>query len=99
FRLDLDHCAATGVTDDLVWVSPKSGRAVSAEAGSPYQDKLLVLPAFLRQDGEVAETIEEAVQGLKLTGFFIDHHIFTTHDRHMPQARARLVERLAGHKV
>ncbi|MBL4802624.1 MAG: DNA repair protein RecO, partial [Emcibacter sp.] len=47
FGLDLSCCAATGVTDDLIYVSPKSGRAVSAEAGRPYHDKLLPLPAFL----------------------------------------------------
>ena len=50
FQLDLSCCAATGVTDDLVYVSPKSGRAVSAEAGAPWRDRLLPLPPFLRDD-------------------------------------------------
>ena len=50
FQLDLSCCAVTGVTDDLVYVSPKSGRAVSAEAGAPWRDRLLPLPPFLRDD-------------------------------------------------
>ena len=51
FGLDLDRCAATGATDELVYVSPKSGRAVSRQAGEPWQDKLLRLPAFLGEAG------------------------------------------------
>lgn len=95
FRLDFEHCAATGVTEDLIWVSPKSGCAVSREAGKPYEAKLLALPDFVRQGGQVATTNTELLQGLKITGHFLDRHIFATHGRHMPQARARLVERLA----
>ena len=53
FQLDLSSCAATGVTDDLVYVSPKSGRAVSAEAGAPWRDRLLPLPPFLRDDAPI----------------------------------------------
>src|SRR6266481_5399940 len=52
FGLDLDSCAATGATAELVYVSPKSGRAVSREAGEPWRDKLLALPAFLGADGQ-----------------------------------------------
>ena len=48
FGLDLDACAATGATADLIYVSPKSGRAVSRSAGEPWADKMLRLPAFLR---------------------------------------------------
>lgn len=95
FRLDLDHCAATGATEDLIWVSPKSARAVSREAGEPYKAHLLALPNFLRQDGRTADTIDEVLQGLKLTGYFLERHIFAPHQKQMPQARARLVERLA----
>ncbi|HOV04534.1 MAG TPA: DNA repair protein RecO [Hyphomicrobiales bacterium] len=51
FGLDLSECAATGLTEDLVWVSPRSGRAVSRAAGAPYADKLLALPAFLAGPG------------------------------------------------
>ncbi|NEU35624.1 DNA repair protein RecO, partial [bacterium LRH843] len=48
FGLDLSECAATGAHDHLIYVSPKSGRAVSADAGKPYHDKLLPLPYFLK---------------------------------------------------
>ena len=51
FGLDLARCAATGATTDLVYVSPKTGRAVSAAAGEPYRDRLLALPPFLRAEG------------------------------------------------
>ncbi len=54
FGLDLSECAATGADADLVYVSPRSGRAVSREAGQPYGGKLLKLPAFLRDDGASA---------------------------------------------
>jgi len=96
FRLDLDHCAATGVAEDLVWVSPKSARAVSREAGEPYKTQLLALPNFLRQDARTADTVGEVLQGLKLTGHFLERHIFAPHQKQMPQARARLVERLGA---
>jgi len=95
FRLDLDHCAATGTTEDLIWVSPKSARAVSREAGEPYKAHLLALPNFLRQGGATADTIDEVLQGLKLTGYFLERHIFAPHQKQMPQARGRLVGRLA----
>lgn len=96
FRLDLSHCASTGVTHDLVWVSPKSGRAVSAQAGEPYAQQLLPLPAFLRSgDGQSEVDRASIVQGLKLSGYFLERHLFAPHDRAMPQARTRLLERLA----
>jgi DNA repair protein RecO (recombination protein O) len=98
FRLDLKHCAATGVSDDLVWVSPKSARAVSREAGRPYEAQLLALPTFVQGDGGVAESVEEVLKGLKLSGYFLDRHVFAPHQRQMPQARARLIERLLNHK-
>ena len=60
FRLDLSCCAATGVTDDLVYVSPKSGRAVSAEAGAPWRDRLLPLPPFLREDAPLDAAAERS---------------------------------------
>jgi len=101
FRLDLSHCAATGVTEDWVWVSPKSGRAVSAEAGEPYAAQRLALPPLLRttpapRDAEV--TVEALLQGLKLSGYFLERHLFAPHGKTMPQARARLTERLGALK-
>ena len=76
--LDLTSCAATGRSDDLTYVSPRSARAVSREAGQPYHDKLLPLPAFLlagqRQAGSEL-TWEDVLQGFGLTSFFLDRHL------------------------
>ncbi len=94
FGLDLGHCAATGVTDDLVYVSPRSGRAVSAAAGAPYKDKLLALPAFLAA-GAAAPDPRDLAAGLSLTGYFLEHHVLEPHGGHLPPARLRLVDRLS----
>jgi DNA repair protein RecO (recombination protein O) len=91
FGLDLTECAATGATDELIYVSPKSGRAVSADAGEPYRDKLLPLPAFLLSPA-TAET-GTLSDGLRLTGYFLDRHVLTPHDKSLPDARQRLAER------
>lgn len=93
FGLDLGSCAATGATEDLVWVSPRSGRAVSAEAGRPYAEKLLPLPTFLI-DGEGVPGAADVLCGLRLSGWFIDRHLLGPHRRKLPPARERLVERL-----
>jgi len=96
YGLDLGHCASTGTTEDLIYVSPRSGRAVSAEAGLPYKDKLLILPDFLRLDHEAAAPDGAAlVAGLKLTGHFLMHHVLEHHGGHLPPARLRLVDRLS----
>jgi len=96
FGLDLSVCAATGTKDDLVYVSPKSGRAVSASAGAPWRDRLLPLPAFLR-DGSDPHTVTVAgvVDGLRLTGFFLDRHLFGARNATPPPARIRLAERMS----
>ena len=95
FGLDLSRCAATGDTENLVYVSPKSGQAVSAGAGAPYRDKLLRLPPFLLP-GEVLAAPEPAavLDGLVLTGFFLDHRVFAPHGRDLPAARSRFVDLL-----
>jgi DNA repair protein RecO (recombination protein O) len=96
FGLDLGHCASTGTTEDLIYVSPRSGRAVSAEAGLPYKDKLLILPDFLRAEASGAVADPAAlVAGLKLTGHFLSHHVLEPHGGHLPPARIRLVDRLS----
>lgn len=91
FGLDLSACAATGVTRDLVWVSPKSGRAVSREAGEPYAGKLLPLPAFLaRAEGANAPPTadpQELRDAFRLTGFFLDRHVFGPRGIAWPAAR------------
>ena len=96
FGLTLDRCAATGATEDLVYVSPRSACAVSAEAGAPYKDKLLPLPAFLRGAGTEA-SLGDAIDALKTTGYFIETRILHLSDRQLPEARLRLAEMLAAH--
>ena len=91
FGLDLSTCAASGATTNLIYVSPKSGRAVSAAAGEDYKDKLLPLPQFL-VGKEVVEP-RDIADGLRLTGYFLDRHVLAPHAKLLPDARARI----AGH--
>jgi DNA repair protein RecO (recombination protein O) len=93
FGLDLSRCAVTGSADDLVWVSPRTGRAVSAAAGEPYRHRLLRLPPFLlsAQGGLAPGDIGS---GLTLTGRFLQDFVFAPLNRPLPPARARLIERL-----
>jgi DNA repair protein RecO (recombination protein O) len=92
FGLDLGRCAVSGVTSDLAYVSPRTGRAVSRAAGLPYRDKLLVLPRFLWCD-EPADR-RQIELGLKLTEHFLVHHVFVPQGRTLPAARSRLAERM-----
>jgi DNA repair protein RecO (recombination protein O) len=94
FGLDLSRCAATGSTDDLVWVSPRTGRAVSAQAGAPYADKLLVLPPFML--GAQAGLREGDVKaGFDLTGHFLEQFVFHPLNRPLPPARVWMLDKLA----
>lgn len=92
FGLDLSSCAATGTSDQLIYVSPRSARAVSRSAGAPYPNKLLALPAFLVGQGDANR--RDILDGLALTGYFLQRHVYQPHGRQMPDARARLVELL-----
>ncbi len=95
FGLDFSRCAATGRLDDLVYVSPKSGRAVSREAGAPYRERLLRLPPFLLSaQGGLAEGDVEA--GMALTGHFLEQFVFAPLNRPLPPARVWLIERLGA---
>jgi DNA repair protein RecO (recombination protein O) len=94
FGLDLAACAATGATDELVFVSPRSGRAVSRAAGEPYRDKLMRLPVFLRQAG-APPSPEDLADAFVLTGFFLDRHAFAPRGVSLPEARAHFVSVLA----
>ncbi|MBT6093442.1 MAG: DNA repair protein RecO [Rhodospirillaceae bacterium] len=94
FGLDFSQCAATGETENLTHVSPKTGRAVSAGAAAPYRDKLLPLPEFLLQAGGVGEG-DAILEGLKVTGYFLGRHVFSQRrDPKPPDARSRLIDRL-----
>ena len=92
YGLDLSKCAATGATEDLVYVSPRTGRAVSAEAGAPYRDKLLALPAFMKGEGDLSAG--DVAAGLRLTAHFIERRVLWPADRMLPEARERMIARL-----
>jgi DNA repair protein RecO (recombination protein O) len=95
FGLDLRACAATGATENLRYVSPKSGRAVSAEAGQPYHSRMLALPTFLRHSAGTAPSRADIAEGLRLTGYFLGERVLAPHHRPVPPARLRL-DALAG---
>ena len=75
-----------------IYVSPKTGRAVSEEAGAPYADRLLKLPSFLVAGGAAAP--EDVLLGLELTGYFIERHVFWPHNGPLPPARDRFLDTL-----
>ena len=95
YGLDLATCAVTGVHEGLTHVSPRTGRAVSAGAAAPYLDKLLPLPAFMRDSESLGEAASW-VAGLKLTGYFLERDAFGARHRPLPEARFRLAERIAA---
>src|SRR5205085_7086139 len=88
----LRRCAVTGASDDLAYVSPRTGRAVSRAAAEPYRDKLLPLPAFLWRDAPAGPS--DIVAGLALTRYFLLHHLLTPQGGKLPEARERLAERM-----
>ena len=88
FSLDLERCAATGARDDLIYVSPKSGRAVSAAAGEAWKERLLPLPAFLRPGGAApAPAPADIADAFRLTGFFLMRDVFAPRGLPMPDSR------------
>jgi DNA repair protein RecO (recombination protein O) len=95
FGLDLSACASTGATTDLVFVSPKSGRAVSRTAGEPWRDRLLRLPCFLLQD-DAAVTAADLADGFALTGYFLTRHAFEPRGLAFEDARAHFVSAVLG---
>jgi DNA repair protein RecO (recombination protein O) len=90
YGIDLSECAATGTRDNLIYVSPKSGRAVCAESGAPYHDKMLKLPQFVSEESSSHTTLE-INDGLALSGYFLDKYFFAPHNIPQPQARRRFV--------
>ena len=93
FGLDLATCAATGSKDDLAYVSPKSGRAVSRAAGEAYRERLLHLPAFLRNGDGI--TPGDVLNGFRLTGFFLARHVFEPRGLAAPEPREWIIRALA----
>ncbi|MDR3425285.1 MAG: DNA repair protein RecO C-terminal domain-containing protein [Alphaproteobacteria bacterium] len=98
YGLDLTRCAASGDTENLAYINPRTGRAVSLDAGKPYHDKLFPLPAFLLGGGEWPAA--DILQGLEMTGHFLSRHVFANphsrllipRDGDLPQARQRLAD-------
>ncbi|TNE65239.1 MAG: DNA repair protein RecO [Alphaproteobacteria bacterium] len=95
YGLDLASCAATGTTENLAYVSPKSARAVSLEAAGPYKERLLPLPAFLLEGPLGDASVDDVLDGLRLTGFFLDRQVWGVHGRGQPAARERFIASLA----
>ena len=90
FGLDLEQCASTGSRADLIYVSPKSGRAVSREAGEPWADKMLRLPAFLRER-DAAPAGRDLDDGFALTGFFLARHVLEPRGLTLSDERAHFI--------
>ncbi len=105
FGLDLSRCAATGAETDLIYVSPRTGRAVSRSTGAPWRERLLPLPGFLApraadrvdqdargQDARGQDVqVQDIVDGFRLTGYFLERHALAAIDNPLPPARDRLV--------
>ncbi len=94
FGLDLSECAATGRRDELTYVSPKSGRAVSREAGLPWHDKMLALPAFLLRSSSGEADLPTLEQAFRLTDFFFTRHVYEPRGIQAPDARAGFLNAL-----
>jgi DNA repair protein RecO (recombination protein O) len=90
FGLDLESCASTGSRSDLIYVSPKSGRAVSREAGAPWCERLLLLPAFVTGDVERVSA-KDITDGFALTSFFLARHVLEPRGITLPDARAHFI--------
>jgi DNA repair protein RecO (recombination protein O) len=95
FGLDLASCAASGEKADLVYVSPKSGRAVSRRAGEPWKDRLLALPAFLSHSSAGDASFDDIVAGFALTGFFLMRYVLEPRGLKLADARASFIAAIA----
>ena len=88
FGLQMHKCAVPADTENLTYVSPKTGKAVSEAGAGTYKDRLLTLPGFL--GGGDHDGNEDVLAGLKLSGYFIEHRLFAHTTHTMPEARLRL---------
>lgn len=91
FGLDLDVCAVTGGNDKLIYVSPRTGRAVSASAGEPYRDKLLSYPQFLQRGRGASVTDQDILRGFELTGYFLEARLLKPRGLSFPESRRRML--------
>ena len=92
FGLDLSACAATGATEDLAFLSPRTGRAISRAAAGPYKERLLPLPQFLLGSQNATASWHEIAAGLRLTAYFLLDRVLAPHNKTLPAARIRLEE-------
>jgi len=101
FGLDLSSCAASGETSELIYVSPKSGGAVSRSAGEPWRDRLLRLPAFLREGegGANGYTYEDLQDGFRLTGMFLLRHVLEPRGQGHSDAREGFVNAVMKYRA
>jgi DNA repair protein RecO (recombination protein O) len=90
FGLDLERCAATGTNDDLAYVSPKTGRAVSRASGEPYRDRLLPLPPFLTDPAALPSGPAELADAFRLTAYFLARHVYEPRGLEPSDARLSL---------
>ena len=98
FGLNLETCVVSGAKEDLVWVSPKSGSAVSRNSGFPYASKLLPLPSFVVNGERGSVTKSEILDGLRLTGHFLGRAA-ATHGIKLVGARGLFLEQLARKSI
>ena len=91
FGLDLDTCAATGAAGDLAYVSPRTGRAVSREAGLPWAGRMLALPQFLKRENGLRADAEQISEAFRLTGFFLSRHVWQPRGSGEPPSRAGFI--------
>ena len=98
FGLDLGKCALTGCSDDLAYVSPKTGRAVTRQAGAEWRDKLLALPGFLTR-GNMPASVRDISDGFVLTGHFLNRHIYEPRGLVMPDARGWIIDYLKNRSL
>ncbi len=96
FGLSLEHCARTGATTDLAYVSPRTGRALSRTVGEDYRHQLLALPPFLQLPNDQKEPIavQDILTGLELTGYFLERYVLHPHDKKLPYTRVLLIHYL-----
>lgn len=99
FGLDLSECAATGMRSDLAYVSPKSGKAVSRDAGEPWKDKLLALPAFLLHGSGLRADQPAIDKAFHMTGFFFERHVYEPRGVGAPESRAAFLAALRRQRV
>jgi DNA repair protein RecO (recombination protein O) len=96
FGLDVERCAATGSREDLAFVSPRTGRAVSRLSGEPYRDRLLPLPGFVRDEAATEVSASDLLAGFRLAEHFLLRDLFGPRNQPLPAARAAYVEAIAS---